>query len=159
MVVKSAAEMSVSWCKNFIKLNVPNLSGNTVTISNIYLRDNSQEPSSFNKISQQRIHSTNNIDIDIQPITVDVIENDDVTCHELTGKNEGAIRVVWSDKHESKFDFDWIRENVMRKQRETRVKKITWSSDGMSGGKVSLPYKEVMDSVDALSMYMILFLS
>ena len=135
-----AAKMSASWCKNFIKLNIPKLSSKQVLISNIYLRDNSQEPSCFNKTSLQRVHNTSNIDLEIHPTNVDII-------------NDDAVKVTWSDKHESIYDLEWIRENVVRTQRETKVRKVTWKSVEMNAEKVSLPYKDVLNEREAMGKY------
>ena len=135
-----AAKMSASWCKNFIKLNIPKLSSKQVLISNIYLRDNSQEPSCFNKTSLQRVHNTSNIDLEIHPTNVDVI-------------NDDTVKVTWSDKHESIYDLEWIRENVVRTQTETKVRKVTWKSVEMNAEKVSLPYKDVLNEREAMGKY------
>ena len=139
MAAAAASKLSpVSWCKSFIKLNVPSLSSREVTISNIYLRDNSRSTASLNPRSQQRLHLIKNIDLNVHPVSAEITRGD-------------SLKVIWSDKDESEYKFDWIRDNVLRKEMVAKLAKQSWSADEMSREKVELSYNDVMNSDDALS--------
>ena len=69
---RSKFSQHVSWCSKYIRLNVPNLAPHEVTLSNIYLRDNSHSPSSLNPRSQQRLHLIKNIDLDVRPLSAEI---------------------------------------------------------------------------------------
>ena len=60
----------VTWCQNYIRLQVPKISPKPLVISNIYLRDNSQEDSCYNHKTQQRIHNTSSISLDVHPLDI-----------------------------------------------------------------------------------------
>ena len=137
--LSKAAAPALSWCTKFTRLNIPTLSSKEVTLSNIYLRDNSQSTRSQHPTSQQRLHLIKDIDLEVHPVDV-----------RLTGDASG-FKVIWSDRDESSYGFDWIRENVLKTELRSNIRKEPWSSREMSREKVSLDYKDVLSNTEALS--------
>ena len=137
--LSKAAAPALSWCSKFTRLNIPTLSSKEVTLSNIYLRDNSQSTGSLNPTSQQRLHLIKDIDLQVHP--VDVRLTDDAS----------GFKVIWSDSDESSYGFDWIRENVLKTELRSNIRKEPWSTREMSREKVSLDYKDVLSNTEALS--------
>ncbi|XP_063726225.1 uncharacterized protein LOC134854080 isoform X2 [Symsagittifera roscoffensis] len=136
--LSKAAAPALSWCSKFTRLNIPTLSSKEVTLSNIYLRDNSQSTGSLNPTSQQRLHLIKDIDLQVHP--VDVRLTDDAS----------GFKVIWSDSDESSYGFDWIRENVLKTELRSNIRKEPWSTREMSREKVSLDYKDVLSNTEAL---------
>ena len=93
----------------------------TSSLPYIYLRDNCQEPESFDQAAKQRVFNPAfSIDLDIKAKQVDTSEGGQQIC------------ITWPDGHRSRFSSSWLAEHVEGMAPETPrlpIERRYWKSD------------------------------
>jgi gamma-butyrobetaine dioxygenase len=118
----------------------------SVDLPYIYLRDNCQEPESFDTSARQRLFNPAfSVDLHIQAKTADV--NDD-------GR---LLTVTWPDGHRSRFESSWLSRYARGKQNMSGrlgVEKVYWESDYYSK-MPRFDYEMLMEDDCSLLEYLI----
>ena len=103
-------DLSIEWNNN-----------SSVDLPYVFLRDNCQEPESFDHSARQRLFNPAfTIDLDIQAKHADV-------------KEDGQqLTITWPDGHRSRFESEWLSKYCRGKHNmsgQLGVEKVYWGSD------------------------------
>ncbi|KAM7343013.1 gamma-butyrobetaine dioxygenase-like [Cochliomyia hominivorax] len=118
----------------------------TLKFPGVWLRDNCLCDQCFHKDSLSRKPLRwNNFDCDIKAEKISV------------NKQTKEVQINWSDKHESTFTLEWLKEHSFRKERHEhyidtwyRPKPKTWSKDEFNVILKKFQYKDIMENDEAL---------
>jgi len=134
-----STKVALDHSKRRLALTSP--TGTTEEYPWVWLRDNCQSESSYEKLAQSRIVNLSEFDINTAPVKAQIVD--------------GQLEVEWDDGHQSVYGYDWLMERSFRLEQRQKFKQslvtknIVWGGE-MQGSWPTADYATIMNSDQGL---------
>lgn len=126
------------------------------TFHNAWLRDNCQCSACVHPSNRQKLHSSADVIVSVEPLTVELLDVPtgpvlEVTWPVASLRNLSSQALPNSDAvHKSSFDLSWLREHAnspaATKARRESLRPILWDGAEFARNQKAVQYSEIMQS-------------